>query len=82
VNSDQFSWTPDPPAHQHAWTRVYRRTGRTAHIRELIYAAHEHAPAAWGSRDEGWLGTGSQEEYDKAETLPSCARCVLIQAQF
>lgn len=25
-----------------------------------------------------WMGTGSQDEYDRIEELPECARCVIL----
>lgn len=81
MTRDAYHGAPDPPAHEHAWTRVYRRADRTAHIRELIRIAHPDAPATW-DESEGWYGTGSQQEYDRAKTLPSCAQCFLIKVQY
>jgi hypothetical protein len=57
----------------HPFTLVYRETGYYAHIRELLTAAHPEEMAAWTYDD--WLGTGSQDEYEKARELPLCPRC-------
>jgi hypothetical protein len=57
-----------------AWTRVYRRRGREAHLRELTAFTGCGGPRF--SRDwDGWLGTGCQEEYEHAAALPLCRRC-------
>lgn len=76
MSHDAARWdpTPTPPGHQHDWTRVYRRHGHEAHIRELIYSAHPRA--SWN--DDGWFGTGSQEEYERAAQLPLCPKCFVI----
>jgi len=80
MSSDEYRGRPPPPAHEHAWTRVYRRTGRIAHIRELLSAAHPWAPDSWDVAGS-WYGTGSYEEYKKAARMPTCAQCFLIQVQ-
>ena len=81
-NRDEFRGAPDPPAHEHAWTRVYRRGQQTAHIRELLYSAHPRKPSSWDSTDSSWYGTGSYEEYERAARMPTCAKCFLIQVQY
>jgi hypothetical protein len=54
-----------------AYTRVYRFRGREAHLREAACRT-----AARYRRDyDGWLGTGSQAEYEHAAALPLCAAC-------
>lgn len=81
MNSDAYHGSPAPPAHDHSWTRVYRRGDRVAHIRELLYSAHPRAPSSWDA-DSNWYGTGSYEEYERAARMPTCARCFLIQVQY
>ena len=63
------------------WTRVYRSGGRHAHLREesggLI------ACSVWrfreGGWEAGWLGTGSQDEYEHAAGLPLCLGCFAVR---
>lgn len=64
-------------------TRVFTRTGRVAHLRRdyhsmlgTIDALCGLAPLPW---DGGWYGTGSQAEYDRADSLPTCKRCQRIE---
>lgn len=57
-----------------AYTRVYRRRSREAHLREAVTFTGCGGPRAF--RDwNGWLGTGSQEEYERAAALPLCGTC-------
>ena len=79
MNHDAAAWSPPenaPPPREHNWTRVYRRNAREAHIQEVIYSAHVRAPRSWD--EGGWYGTGSQEEYDRAQALPLCPKCYVI----
>ena len=56
-------------------TRVYAQYGRMAH---LVYPEH---PAQFGQAlcrrfpRTAWLGTGSQEEYERAARMRLCPRC-------
>jgi hypothetical protein len=61
------------------YARLYAPRGKLAHL---------SPPWARGDvlcRDdpralEDWLGTGSQDEYDRAASLPLCGRCTVIWA--
>jgi hypothetical protein len=61
----------------YAWfTRVYRRNVRVAH---LVGPGTSHGEPMCPARSEhGWLGTGSQWEYEHAATLPLCGECKVI----
>jgi hypothetical protein len=75
TSPDAASWSATPPPlHEHTWTRVYKRGQREAHIKELVYSAHARKPDRWF---DGWLGTGSQEEYDRAAAMPLCPHCFM-----
>lgn len=80
--SDSYSWTAEdpPPSHVHSWTRVYRLNGKVAHIEELLYSAHPFMP--WMDDRDGWFGTGSQEEYERAAEMPLCPRCFVGRTQY
>jgi hypothetical protein len=53
-------------------TRVYTRYGRFAHLRSTTHGVlHLGMP----QDPDGWLGTGSQDEYDAAAVLPLCKVC-------
>jgi hypothetical protein len=70
LSADAYS----SPARTHvtppAYTRIYRFRGREAHLREAT------CRTALRFRDyDGWLGTGSQAEYEHAAALPLCAAC-------
>lgn len=69
-------------------TRVYRDGEDVAHLREdvapaeLILCRHyddqgDPLPGYPVSYDAelGWMGTGSQDEYDRAAALPLCPEC-------
>lgn len=64
-------------------TRVYTWTGRAAHLMPLyeysIPLGRALCPVLPSWPDE-WRGTGSQEEYDLAASLPLCKRCGLAAA--
>lgn len=61
------------------YTRVYTPQGRVAHLMRPYGAGGECTTlcpvvpvVAWPGE---WLGTGDQEEYERAEALPLCAVC-------
>jgi hypothetical protein len=61
------------------WTRVYRLGGKYAHYEESgttcpIVNRYLPVDTGWGG-DNGWYGTGSQEEYGEAQALPLCLIC-------
>lgn len=56
------------------YTRIYRKRGRYAHLRELASSC-QVLRQWWYIHDDGWLGTGSQAEYERAEALPLCPWC-------
>jgi hypothetical protein len=65
------------PAPSAVFTRVYRAGGRVAHLRpeDLQYPAAPVCQDPRYDRDGEWLGTGTQEEYERAASLPLCQRC-------
>lgn len=60
-------------------TRVYRPTGRTTHHLlppgDTASSGVETLCGIRNSLGRTWLGTGGQEEYEKAASLPVCKRC-------
>jgi hypothetical protein len=63
------------------FTRVYRRRGGVAHLRDeqaglILCPAWRYTEGGW---EESWLGTGSQDEYEKAASLRLCLRCFAIR---
>lgn len=59
------------------WTFVYREDDERCHIKELLYSAHEDSLDA--EPEETWLGTGSQEEWEKARKMPVCPECMRVR---
>lgn len=63
--------------------KVYTPSGRVAHLRPPDYSITGAKPVLcpqslpWG----GWLGTGSQAEYDRAAALPACKACIRVAGQ-
>jgi hypothetical protein len=77
------AWLAHAAARKAAWercnafTRLYTRAGKRAHLcppwsgsplRDVLCGLEP-----W--EDDGWLGTGSQREYDLAAELETCSRC-------
>lgn len=63
------------------WETRHLARGRVTHIVGVAGLAPIRGvglcgigPAWWDP--DGWLGTGTQEEYDRDAGLPLCARCV------
>ena len=58
-------------------TRVYTSRGRVAHLLPVNESPSlgRNALCGRGAWPTGWLGTGSQREYEAAEGLPTCADC-------
>jgi hypothetical protein len=62
------------------YVRLYAPHGKLAHL-SPPWAWREVLCRPDGSRQpQAWLGTGSQDEYDRAASLPLCGRCALIWA--
>lgn len=62
------------------WTE-WRYLRRGKHLHLVLSGTSTHCGAACGAMPswapgEGWLGTGNQEEYERAATLPKCKRCL------
>lgn len=75
MTPDEYDSRPgaEPPR-----TRVYRLTGRYAHLRREDGSLTIECEAALpGPRHDPdtWRGTGDQAEYDKAARLPLCPGC-------
>lgn len=65
-----------PPAHE--W--LYLKNGKVAHALSTFTGTRfvaECGAGAWRT----WYGTGSQDEYEQAASLPKCARCVKLVAE-
>jgi hypothetical protein len=62
------------------YTRVYVGRGKKAHLRPndsgRYFVARCGVAPAWYDPN-GWYGTGSQEEIDKAKAMPLCKRCLM-----
>jgi hypothetical protein len=62
--------------------RMYLRRGRVAHLvapwtSGCILALCRTTPR-WPETDDAWRGTGSQDEYERAQELPTCLHCERI----
>ncbi len=60
-----------PPAHE--W--LYLKNGKVAHAHSTFTVSRfiaECGAGAWAT----WYGTGSQDEYEQAASLPQCKRCL------
>lgn len=59
-------------------TRVYLYEGITTHLLASWESPNEGAASLCGAKpgeDEFWYGTGTQDEWDLAELLPTCLEC-------
>ena len=58
-------------------TRLYTPQGAVAHLQPPLSSGVKTVlcPRMWPWPD-GWLGTGSQAEYEKAAALPTCKECL------
>lgn len=58
-------------------TRVYLRDGKVTHLLDELASPNEPSSAVCGRTPwpDVWFGTGSQDEYDTALTLPVCVTC-------
>jgi hypothetical protein len=61
-------------------TRVYLRSGRVAHLLDESSSPNVGTDEAlcgiWaGFGSAVWLGTGTQDEHERAAELPLCSRC-------
>ena len=79
LSADAFSWAADQPGREPDYfTRVYLARGRYAHLREED-GSGDIACYPPGSpedgRDDRWLGTGTQREYETAARMPLCPHC-------
>lgn len=58
--------------------RMYAPNGTVAHLVRPSWHPHVHPAAVCGlsgPRSWWWRGTGSQDEYERAEALPTCKTC-------
>lgn len=57
--------------------RVYMRAGHAAHLLPWSADPNYSVPAICGRLPfwTAWMGTGSQNEYEKAAALPLCLDC-------
>lgn len=56
--------------------RVYGKTGRFAHLVPLGEEPSGYVIVMCRLGGRQWLGTGSQDEYDRAASLPVCGQCL------
>lgn len=78
---DIYDSTP-PRGTELIWTRVYRKGGRMAHLRKEDGSgdiACEGPFSRQDGRDDHWLGTGSQAEYEHAAGLPLHPACFSVR---
>lgn len=69
---------PTPPMFK--W--LYLANGKVTHAHKIDPMYRPVIAAECGvSTYTWWYGTGRQSEYEKAESLPKCARCVKLVAQ-
>jgi hypothetical protein len=62
--------------------RRYTYAGRVAHLLPYGYLLPYQQALCGFSPDwpGSWLGSGSQNEYDEAERLPTCKRCERVSS--
>lgn len=72
--------TIDPTKH---YERRYTPRGKVAHLIFDTDMAHDipHAVCGWWGQKSYWLGTGNQDEYDKASAMIVCKRCQALVHQ-
>lgn len=78
---DTYDSTP-PRGTELTWTRVYRKGGRMAHLRKEDGSgdiACGGPLSRQDGRDDYWLGTGSQAEYEHAASLPLHPACFSVR---
>ena len=81
VTPDAYDAAP-PRGTELAWTRVYRKGGRYAHLREEDGSgdiACDDPLSREDGRDDHWLGTGSQAGYEHARSLPLHPGCFAVR---
>lgn len=63
------------------YTLVYTDGGTVAHLLDPLLSPNEAHPAVCGRTPWPglWLGTGSQEEHERAEDLMVCAPCTAVR---
>lgn len=64
------------------YTLVYTAGGVRSHMLDELLSPNQPNSALCGRSPQWpnhlWLGTGSQDEYEHAETLAVCSRCLSI----
>lgn len=65
----------------HAWKDLERRYTPGGKVTHLIFAPDWAYPnpaalCGWSGQKEYWRGSGGQEEYETAASLPTCRRCL------
>jgi hypothetical protein len=61
------------------YTRVYTDGGATAHLLDELLSPNQPNSALCGRSPSSpglWLGTGSQDEYERAADLRLCVFCI------
>lgn len=58
--------------------RRYTPNGKVAHLISEANWGYPYPRAAcgWDGQATYWRGSGSQDEYDRAQALPLCKRCM------
>jgi hypothetical protein len=81
TSRDAYDSAP-PRGTEPVFTRVYRSGGRYAHLRKEDGSgdiACEGPFSREDGRDDHWLGTGSQAEYEHAAGLPLHPACFSVR---
>lgn len=65
------------------FTLVFTTAGTRAHLLDELLSPNQNNSALCGRMPWPglWLGTGSQDEYERAETLTLCSQCVSIRSE-
>lgn len=67
----------DPPHHERRFTGRYPKVAHLVSEGEIAHhASHQWYKMRCGLDGDMWQGTGSQDEYEKADELPLCRNCL------
>lgn len=77
ISHDSYNSSPHRGGTELAWTRVYTYYGKVAHLKELAASCKY---LMWMDCDLAYLlGTGSQDEFEKAAAMRLCRECFRIR---
>lgn len=78
MSADSYDSSPPRGGGPLHWTRVYLPYGRTAHLLEV----GSGCPVVCSHYNREFLGTGSQEEYDRAAAKRLCMSCFRVREHY